>query len=98
MPTAGMGRAPTWSSVPGSAEEHDGQGGQVRARVAPSVVRPVLDERFTGVQGPFDSFDAEIRKIVCTTNAIWVFGSRGRSGALLPRPTLKAASPDSERY
>jgi putative transposase len=46
---------------------------------------------------PFLAFPPELRKIIYTTNAIWVFGSRGRSGHCFPdrrsrrpAPTLNA--------
>jgi putative transposase len=42
---------------------------------------------------PFLDYDVEIRKVICSTNAIWVFGSwhrRGRCfpGWCTPRPAL----------
>jgi len=39
----------------------------------------------------------KIKKMICSTNAIWVFKIIPLAGALLPRAVLKAVSPDSER-
>ena len=51
---------------------------------------------------PFLDFDTEIRKVICSTNAIWVFGSRGRSGRCFSgrrsrRPALTLNAIDAAR-
>jgi transposase-like protein len=61
----------------------------------PAIVR--LWENAWSEFVPFLTFDVEIHRVVCSTNAIWVFGSRGRSGRCFPGrrsrrpvPTLNA--------
>jgi putative transposase len=66
----------------------------------PAIVR--LWENAWAEFVPFLSFDVEIRKIICTTNAIWVFGSRGWSGRCFPgrrsrRPALTLNAIDAAR-
>jgi putative transposase len=66
----------------------------------PAIVR--LWENAWAEFVPFLSFDVEIRKIVCTTNAIWVFGSWGRLGRCFPgrcvkRPALTLNAIDAVR-
>jgi transposase-like protein len=66
----------------------------------PAIVR--LWENAWAEFVPFLGFDVEIRKIICTTNAIWVFGSRGRSGRCFPgrrsrRPALTLNAIDAAR-
>jgi transposase-like protein len=51
---------------------------------------------------PFLAFPPELRRIIYTTNAIWVFGSRGRSGRCFPgrrsrRPALTLNAIDAAR-
>ena len=51
---------------------------------------------------PFLDYEVEIRHVICSTNAIWVFGSRGRSGRCFPgrrsrRPALTLNAIDAAR-
>ncbi|ANY10544.1 hypothetical protein AFB00_29490 (plasmid) [Pseudonocardia sp. HH130630-07] len=51
---------------------------------------------------PFLDYDAEIRAVLCSTNAIWVFRSRSRSGRCFPgrcsrRPALTLNAIDAVR-
>src|SRR6478609_1146396 len=66
----------------------------------PAIVR--LRENAWAEFVPFLAFDAEIRKVICSTNAIWVFGSRSRSGRCYPgrrsrRPALTLNAIDAAR-
>jgi len=66
----------------------------------PAIVR--LRENAWAEFVPFLAFDAEIRKVICSTNAIWVFGSRSRSGHCYPgrrsrRPALTLNAIDAAR-
>jgi transposase-like protein len=66
----------------------------------PAIVR--LWENAWAEFVPFLAFDTEIRKVICSTNAIWVFGSRGWSGRCFPgrrsrRPALTLNAIDAAR-
>ncbi|GAA2623040.1 hypothetical protein GCM10010307_08090 [Streptomyces vastus] len=64
-------------------------------RHPPAIVK--LGENVWEEFTPFLRFDTEIRRIVRTTNAIWVLYSYHCLGSCSPQAVYEAVRPDSER-